>query len=99
MVLSLVIILTAIVSILFIVVQSTIAESSKLVASLQSGLTEIRSWLKDGPLGLTDESVDGLVTQAEAWGKTSLKVRWGLLRVNSEASAPSSSEVRSSSSA
>ena len=70
MVLSLVIILTAIVSILFIVVRSTIAESSKLVASLQSGLTEIRSWLRDGPLGLTDESVDGLVTQAEAWGKT-----------------------------
>ena len=51
MVLSLVIILTAIVSILFIVVRSTIAESSKLVASLQSGLTEIRSWLKDGPWG------------------------------------------------
>lgn len=70
MVLSLVIILTAIVSILYVVVRSTIAESSKLVASLQSGLTEIRSWLKDGPLGLTDESVNGLVTQAEAWGKT-----------------------------
>ena len=70
MVLALIIIISAIVTILFVVIRSTIAESSNLVSSLQSGLTEIRSWLKDGPLGLTDQSVTNLITQAEGWGKT-----------------------------
>lgn len=70
MILALIIIISAIVTILFVVIRSTIAESSKLVTSLQSGLTDIRSWLKDGPLGLTDQSVNDLITQAEGWGKT-----------------------------
>jgi len=70
MILSLVIIISLIVTILFVVIRSTIAESSNLMSSLQSGLTEIRSWLKDGPFGLTDQSINNLVTQAEGWGKT-----------------------------
>jgi predicted PurR-regulated permease PerM len=73
MILSLLLIITAIVTILFIVIRSTIAESSKLVSSLQSGLTEIRSWLKDGPLGMTDQSVNNLISQAESWGSTAAK--------------------------
>ena len=68
MILSLLLIVAAIVTILFIVVRSSISESSKLVASLKSGLTEIRSWLKDGPLAMTDEAIDSLFTQAENWG-------------------------------
>lgn len=70
MALSIMVIISAIVSVLFIVVRSTIAESANLVSSLQSGLTEIRSWLKDGPLGLTDQSINNLIDQAEGWGRT-----------------------------
>lgn len=73
MILALVLIIAAIMTILFIVVRSTISESSKLVSSLQSGLSDIRGWLKDGPLGLTDEAVNNLFTQAESWGQTAAK--------------------------
>ena len=73
MILAILVIIAAIVSILFIVVRSTISESSKLVASLQSGLTEIRSWLKDGPLGMTDQGVNDLIAQAESYGTTAAK--------------------------
>lgn len=73
MILALIFIVTAIVTILFIVVRSTISESSKLVASLKSGLADIRSWLSDGPLGMTDEAVNRLISQAEGWGTTAAK--------------------------
>lgn len=73
MILALILIITGIVVILFVVVRSTISESSKLVSSLQSGLTEIRSWLKDGPLGMTDQSINNLISEAETWGTTAAK--------------------------
>lgn len=73
MILSLVLIVTAIATILFIVVRSTISESSKLVASLQSGLSDIRDWLKNGPLGMTDDAVNSLLSQAETWGTNAAK--------------------------
>lgn len=73
MVLALLLIVSAILTILFIVVRSTISESSKLVSSLQSGLSEIRNWLKDGPLGMTDDAINNLFTQAESWGTTAAK--------------------------
>ena len=73
MILALVLIITSMVTILFIVVRSTISESSKLIASLQSGLSDIRDWLKNGPLGMTDEAVNNLISQAEGWGTTAAK--------------------------
>jgi predicted PurR-regulated permease PerM len=73
MILALVLIISAIAAILTVVVLSTISESSKLVTSLKSGLQEIEEWLKTGPLGMTDEAVGSLLTQAESWGSTAAK--------------------------
>jgi predicted PurR-regulated permease PerM len=73
MIFALVTIIAAILIVLFLVVRSTVSESSKLVSSLQSGLTEIRSWLKDGPLGMTDEAINSLFSQAETWGQSAAK--------------------------
>jgi len=73
MLLALALIVTGIVTILFIVVRSTINESSKLVASLESGLTDIREWLKTGPLQMTDDNINNVISQAESWGTTAAK--------------------------
>jgi predicted PurR-regulated permease PerM len=73
MILALILISSAIVTILLIVVRSTISESTKLVSSLQSGLSDIRDWLKNGPLGMTDEAINNLLSQAESWGTTAAK--------------------------
>ena len=76
MVLALLVIGAAVVVILGTVIKSTIDEGPKLVASIQSGLTELEAWLRDGPLHLTDESMANLVTQVQGWAKT---VAGGLL--------------------
>jgi predicted PurR-regulated permease PerM len=76
MVLALLVIGAAIVGILFVVVRATIQEGPKLVESLTSGLADIETWLKTGPLALSDASIHGLLQQAQDWGKT---VAGGLL--------------------
>jgi predicted PurR-regulated permease PerM len=73
MLLALALIVTGIVTILFIVVRSTISESSKLVASLESGLSDIRDWLKNGPLQMSDDNISNVMSQAESWGTTAAK--------------------------
>jgi predicted PurR-regulated permease PerM len=70
MVLSLLVIGAAVVGILFIVIRATIAEGPKLVESLSSGLTDIETWLKTGPLQLSEDSFHSLVVQAQSWGKS-----------------------------
>lgn len=69
MVVALIIILTLIVVILGVVVSSSIAEGPKLVASLTSGFNEVETWLKTGPLQLSDDNFNKLLTDAETWGK------------------------------
>lgn len=73
MLLALAAIVAGIVVILFIVIRSTINESTKLVASLQSGLTDIREWLKTGPLQMSDDNINNVISQAESWGTTAAK--------------------------
>ena len=76
MILALLIILTLVVVILGAVVRSSIAEGPKLVTSITSGLNDIESWLKTGPLQLSDDKINTLLGQAESWAKT---VAGGLL--------------------
>lgn len=73
MILALILIIAAIVTILGIVIRSSIAEGPKLVSSLESGLTDIREWLKNGPLGLSDDRINNLMSQAQDWGTTVAK--------------------------
>ena len=70
MVLALLVIGALVVVILGAVVRSTIAEGPKLVASVESGITQLQDWLKTGPLGLTDASISNLVTQLQEWAKS-----------------------------
>jgi predicted PurR-regulated permease PerM len=70
MVLALIVILTIIVAITGAVVSSTIQEGPKLVASIQSGISELEAWLRTGPLQLSDDRINTLLGQAESWGKT-----------------------------
>ena len=70
MVLALLVIGTAVVVIVGGVVRSSIGEGPKLVTSVTSGFTQIEDWLKTGPLGLTDDTLNSLLTQAETWLKS-----------------------------
>jgi predicted PurR-regulated permease PerM len=69
MVLALFIILTLVVVIVGAVVSSSIQEGPKLVASIQSGFKEIETWLKTGPLQMSDANFNNLLTEAQSWGK------------------------------
>ncbi len=73
MILALLLIATAIVLILFSVISSTVAEGPKLLASIQSGLSELQTWMQQGPLGLSDDKVNSLLSQAETWGENVAK--------------------------
>lgn len=73
MILALLFISAAIIVILTIVIRSTISEGPKLVQSLQSGFADLQDWLQKGPLGLTDDSVQKLITEAQGWGTTFAK--------------------------
>jgi predicted PurR-regulated permease PerM len=73
MILALLAIMTAILAILYVVVTSVISEGPKLVQSIQSGLADISTWLKNPPLSLSDDQFSSLVTQAESAGSTVAK--------------------------
>lgn len=73
MILSLLAILTLIVVIVGAVVKSTIDEGPKLVSSISSGLDEIQTWLRDGPLQMSDAQISGLIGQAKGYGTTIAK--------------------------
>ena len=70
MVLALLVIGTAVVVIVGAVVRSSIGEGPKLVAAVESGITQLQDWLKTGPLGLTDATISNLMTQVEGWLKS-----------------------------
>lgn len=73
MVLALLLIVTAIVAILFLVVKSSIGEGPKLVASIDSGFTEIQAWLKGDPLNLSDQDVTNLLGNVQTWAESAGK--------------------------
>lgn len=70
MVLALIIIGAAVIVILGTVIRSSIGEGPKLVASVQGGIGDIETWLKTGPLQLTDANITSLLTQGEDWAKS-----------------------------
>jgi len=73
MILALVLIAMGILTILYVVISSSVAEGPKLVTSIKSGISEIEKWLQDGPLKLTDESLASLITEAQSYGETAAK--------------------------
>jgi len=73
MILALVLIATGILTILYVVISSSVAEGPKLVTSIKSGISEIEKWLQDGPLKLTDERLASLITEAQSYGETAAK--------------------------
>lgn len=70
MVLALIIILAAVVLIVTSVVRSTIDEGPKLVASITTGVDQVEAWLKNGPLQMTDDSINNMLSQVESWAKS-----------------------------
>jgi len=69
MVLALIIILAVVVVIVASVVSSTINEGPKLVASIQSGIAQVEDWLKTGPLQMSDDGINNMLSQVESWAK------------------------------
>ena len=51
------------------VVRSTISEGPKLVASIQSGITQIEDWLQNGPLQMSDANLNNLLSQIQDTAK------------------------------
>ena len=68
MILALMTIALAIVLILGSVIMSSISEGPKLLQSINSGLTDIETWLRTGPLHLTDAQFASLLDQARSAG-------------------------------
>jgi len=73
MILALLVIAAIIVVILGVVVTSTINEGGKLVQSIEAGLGEIQTWLRDGPLHMSDSQVAQFLSQAKDFGGTVAK--------------------------
>ena len=65
MILALLVIVSAIVLILYVVVTSSISEGPKLVASITTGFDDIKAWLQNGPLHLSDSSLNTLIQHAK----------------------------------
>lgn len=70
MVLALLLITALVLIILGSVIRSTIEEGPKLVAAVQSGITQIETWLQEGPLKLSDANINSLLTDVENWAKS-----------------------------
>lgn len=70
MVIALLVIGTAVLLIVGAVVRSSIGEGPKLVASIQNGVTEIETWLRTGPLQLSDANISSLLAQVQSYGKS-----------------------------
>lgn len=73
MILALLVIGAIIVLILSVVISSTINEGPKLVASIQSGLGDVQTWLRDGPLKMNDTQIAQFLSQAKDFGGTLAK--------------------------
>ena len=68
-VLAILVIAIAVLAVLGGVINSVIHEGPNIVTSVQSGFADLQTWLKDGPLHLTDTSFNNFMTQLSAWGK------------------------------
>jgi len=66
MILSLFLIVALVVVILGAVVFSTVSEGPKLVSSAQAGFSQIEDWLKNGPLGLSDDQLGSVLSSAKS---------------------------------
>jgi predicted PurR-regulated permease PerM len=70
MVISLFTIAVLVVGILSAVVISTVSEGPKLVTAAQTGVQQIESWLKSGPLSLSDDQISSVVSSAKGAAET-----------------------------
>lgn len=70
MALAIIVILAAIGIILSSVIRSSVQEGPKLVASVQNGIGQIESWLTNGPLHMSQDSITNLTTQVQDWAKS-----------------------------
>ncbi len=57
MILSLLLIAGVVSTIFYFVIASVISEGPKVIPAVESGLNEIQSWLKEGPLQLSDDTI------------------------------------------
>ena len=73
MILALGLISAAIVGILYVVISSSISEGPKLLTSLKSGLAELEDWLQKGPLKMSDQDVNSLLSEASSYSETAAK--------------------------
>jgi len=68
-VLAILVIAIAVLGVLGAVINSVIHEGPKIVTSVESGFGDLQTWLKDGPLHLTDTAFNNFMTQLSTWGK------------------------------
>ena len=73
MILALLTITALVVVIVATVINSAIHEGPKLVDSITAGFSDIETWLKTGPLQLTDSQFSNLLGQVQTWGTGVLK--------------------------
>ena len=73
MILALMTIALAIVVILGSVVASSISEGPKLLQSINTGFADVETWLRTGPLHLSDAQFANLMDQAKGFGGTIAK--------------------------
>jgi predicted PurR-regulated permease PerM len=70
MVISLFTIAVLIVGILIAVIVSTVSEGPKVVTAAQKGFEQIETWMKSGPLSLTDDQISSVVSSAKGAAET-----------------------------
>ena len=73
MILSLVAITAAILFILLTVVNATIQEGPALVKSIETGFSDVQTWLRDGPLHVNDDQMTSMIGQAQSFAQTMAK--------------------------
>ena len=73
MILALLTITALVVVILATVINSAIHDGPKLVDSITTGFSDIETWLKTGPLQLSDSQFSSLLNDLQTWGTGVLK--------------------------
>jgi len=69
MLLALLVIAAGVVAIFVVVIRSTVSEGPKFADAVTSGFQEVETWLRTGPLQLSDTQVNDLLAQAGTAGK------------------------------
>jgi predicted PurR-regulated permease PerM len=73
MALALIVIATAVFTILTIVIRASINEGANLSAAITKGFNQIHDWLVNGPLKLTNDQFENLINQAKSFGENLAK--------------------------